>query len=363
MVKKKILIYSTVLLIIGLYMVFQSSQIWANYLHNDRFFYLKRQALFALIGFVCFIVSMKINLHKIRKYSFLILLLGLVTLLLVLFLGVNVNGSTSWFKIGSFMFQPSEIFKIIIVFYMADKLDKYYLETNKFYKTILILLIPLVIGFALIMLQPDLGSAIVILGGVIMMCILSKNSFYNYLFIGILGIICFTILIISSPYRIERIFAFLNPYNDPLGSGFQLIQSLYAIGPGGIIGKGINSSFQKHYYLPEPQTDFIFAIYAEEYGLIGSIILLFLYAMLFKNILKLIRESKNMFNAFLRIGLASMIIIQVCINLFVVVGLIPVTGITLPFLSYGGSSLIVVLVSIGLIVNEKGENDENIIIR
>lgn len=348
-----------IILIIGIFMVYSSSSIWANFIYDDSFYYLKRQSIFVIIGLLLMFIISKLNLKYIRKYNNLLLLICFIMLILVVIpkIGVEINGSRSWFKIGSFLLQPSEIFKIFIVIYMADKLEKYYEFTNKFFKTILILLIPSLIGFVLIMLQPDFGSGIVMLGAIIMMCILSKNKFKYYLIIFVCALIAFSILIIFSPYRSDRIISFINPYVDPLGSGFQTIQSLYAIGPGAILGKGIDSSFQKYFYLPEPQTDFIFAIYAEDFGFIGSIILIFLYSYLIKSMLDKAINEKSIFKAYLDIGIASLIIIQVCINLCVVVGLIPVTGITLPFLSYGGSSITMLLCGVGLILN-KGDFNE-----
>ena len=172
----------------------------------------------------------------------------------------------------------------------------------------------------------------------------------------IIPVIGILILLMSKSYRLERIYALIDPFSDPLGSGFQIIQSLYALGPGGLIGQGINGSIQIHYYLPEPQTDFIFAIIVEEFGLIGGLIIILLYSLIIFSSFVLIKNEKSLFKAFLSLGLLSVFMIQVIINLGVVIGLFPVTGITLPLISYGGSSLIVVLFSLGLIVN-KGEND------
>ena len=359
-----IIITLFILLIIGVFMVYSSSSIWAGFYHNDKFYYLKRQLIFVLIGLILMFLLSKINLNILRKYSFILLLVGLISLIIVIIPGVGsqINGSRSWFKIGSFLIQPSEIFKIILVLYMSDKLDKYYNKTTHFFKTILVLLIPSILGFGLIMLQPDFGTGIVMLGSIIMMCILSKNKFKNYLIIFSLAVIAFIILISTSSYRSDRILSFIDPYTDPLGSGFQTIQSLYAIGPGGILGKGIDSSFQKYFYLPEPQTDFIFAIFAEDFGFIGCVILVLLYTLLIYFMFKKATQEKSIYKCYLDIGIASLIVIQVCINLCVVVGLIPVTGITLPFMSYGGSSITMLLAGIGLILN-KGEKDENINVR
>lgn len=359
-----IIVCVSLLSFIGLMMVYSASSIWANFLYSDSFYYFKRQLIFIIIGFILMLIAFKINLVKIRKIANILLILGFLMLILVLIpgIGAQVNGSRSWFKIGNFMIQPAEFFKILIVIYMADRLDKYYQFTNSFIKTVTILLIPSLIGFALIMLQPDFGTGIVMLSSIFMMAILSKNKFKNYLLIGSVGIIGVAIIISTSAYRSERILAYIDPYSDPLGSGFQAIQSLYAIGPGGLLGKGFDSSYQKYFYLPEPQTDFIFSIFAEDYGLIGCIILIFIYSLLIFCLLYKAINENSVFKCYIDVGIASLIAIQVCINLCVVVGLIPVTGITLPFMSYGGSSITMLLASIGLILN-KGEINENIIVR
>ena len=361
----RIIIPLFLIIIIGLIMVYSSSSIWAEYFYNDTLFYAKRQFLFIIIGIVLMIFFYKINLSLIRKYSNILLLIGFLLLILVIIpgIGAEINGSRSWFKIGPFLFQPSEMFKILIVLYLADKLDKYYIETTKFIKTIVVLLIPAILGFILIMLQPDFGTGIVMIGSILMMCILSKNKFKNYMIIATCAIVAFVILIINSEYRSERILAFIDPYSDPLGSGVQTIQSMYAIGPGGLIGKGVNSSFQKYYYLPEPQTDFIFSIFAEDYGFIGCLLLIGLYTSLIVSMLNKANKEKSIYKSFIDIGISSLIIIQVCINLCVVVGLIPVTGITLPFMSYGGSSITMLLAGIGLILNKGENNNEYINVR
>ncbi|MCI5745513.1 MAG: putative lipid II flippase FtsW [Erysipelotrichaceae bacterium] len=349
-----------VITFIGLYMVYSSSSIWAKFYYNDEFYYFKRQAIFILIGTVLLYFFSKVKLSFLRKKALMILLIGIISLILVIipFLGSQINGSRSWFKIGPFLFQPAEFFKIIMVLYMADRLDKYFNITKYFFKTILVLLIPCIIGFILIMLQPDFGTAIVMFSSIIMMCFISKNKFKNYLFLLSFAIIAFIVLIIISPYRSDRIQSFINPFSDPLGSGFQTIQSLYAIAPGGLIGKGIDASYQKYFYLPEPQTDFIFAIFAEDFGFIGCLILIILYTLLAFFIIKKAINEKSNYKCFLDIGVLSLIMIQVCINLCVVVGVIPVTGITLPFMSYGGSSITMLLSSIGLLINRSDEINE-----
>lgn len=207
------------------------------------------------------------------------------------------------------------------------------------------------LGFLLIMLQPDFGSGFVMCCSILVMIILTPFPFRYVVFLGCAGVIAIVLMILSAPYRLKRILAFLDPFQDPLGSGFQMIQSLYAIGPGGILGVGFDQSIQKHFYLPEPQTDFIFAIYLEEFGFIGGVLFILLYAYLFITCFNFSKECDDLFGSFLIIGITSMIGIQTMINLGVVVGLFPVTGVTLPLMSYGGTSLLVTLIEIGIIYN------------
>ena len=349
---KIVLFCVLILVIMGVYEVYSSSKIWALYKENDSFYYLKRQLLFAVIGVASMFGSMRINLKYIFKYYKQILCIGLLMLVLVLIPGIGIvrGGSRSWFGIGSFAIQPAEFFKAAIIIYSAVYLEKNYRKTNKFFKGVFPLLFMTLIGFGLIMLQPDLGSGVVMIGAVVLMSIVSRTSIKHYFKLALLGSIAFVILVISEPYRINRITAFIDPWKDPLGTGFQIIQSLYALGPGGLLGSGLDGSIQKHFYLPEPQTDFIFAIFAEEFGFIGCSIVLLIFGCLIVNGYKIARHTNDLKKSFLAVGITSLIAIQVIINLCVVVGLFPVTGITLPFFSYGGSSLVIILFLSGLLI-------------
>ena len=201
------------------------------------------------------------------------------------------------------------------------------------------------------MLEPDLGTGTIITVTIIAMLFVSgvKMSFFTLL--GILGLLGIAGLIIIAPYRVNRILSFIDPWKDPLGTGFQIIQSLYAIGPGSLFGLGLGGSRQKHFYLPEPQTDFIFSIICEELGFIGGSIVVVLFALLTYEGFKISRKSNDLFQKYLAFGLTFSLAFQSSLNLMVVVGLIPVTGVTLPFLSYGGSSLLISMTSIGLLLN------------
>ena len=346
-----------ILTLIGLFMINSASQVWAEFKYGDKFYFSKRQLLFIVLGFILMFVLTKIKIEKLRKHTNKILILIFVLLILVIIPGVGVerNGSRSWFGIGSFAIQPAELFKVAIVLYVADKLELNYLKTKSFIKGVIPILIPGLVGFGLIMLQPDFGSGMVIVLSIILMTLISRNKFSNYLKLSLVGILGLGALILSAPYRLSRITAYIDPFSDPLGSGFQTIQSLFAIGPGGLLGLGIDGSLQKHFYLPEPQTDFIFAIVCEEFGFIGAIILILLFMLLFYSGFNIVLNSNSEYQSFVVFGFLSVIGVQTLINLGVVVGLLPVTGITLPFISYGGSSLLVLLSMVGIIYAFKYE--------
>lgn len=334
-------------------MVYSSSNIWALYKFNDSLYYLKHQGLFFIIGLIAMFVVSKIDYKLYLKYSNKILLLSLILLILVLIPGIGQvrNGSRSWFGIGSFGFQPSEIAKISLIIFVSKYLANNEKEVKSITKGVFPILLIIFLFFGLIMLEPDFGTGMVIVATLFVMLFASniKLSFFGYLIVlGIVGIVG---LIIMAPYRMARIVSFINPWVDPLGSGFQIIQSLYAISPSGLFGRGLGNSIQKHFYLPEPQTDFIFAIISEELGILGIIILSILFLVLFSSSLRISFNSNNLFAKYLSFGLIIGIMLQTILNICVVIGLVPVTGVTLPFISYGGSSLLVSMVSVGIILN------------
>ena len=334
-------------------MIYSSSNIWALYKFNDSLYYLKHQSLFFVVGLIAMFIISKIDYKLYLKYSNKILLLSLILLVLVLIPGIGQvrNGSRSWFGIGSFGFQPSEIAKIALIIFVSKYLANNEKEVKSIKKGVLPILLVIFLFFGLIMLEPDFGTGMVIVATLFVMLFASniKLSFFGYLIVlGIVGIVG---LIIMAPYRMARIVSFINPWVDPLGSGFQIIQSLYAISPSGLFGRGLGNSIQKHFYLPEPQTDFIFAIISEELGILGIIILSILFLVLFSSSLKISFNSNNLFAKYLSFGLIIGIMLQTILNICVVIGLVPVTGVTLPFISYGGSSLLVSMISVGIILN------------
>lgn len=339
-------------------MIYSSSYIWAAYKYNNPYKYLISQSIFFIIGLFLIFIIKKIDYNFYKNNANKILLISFILLILVLIPGIGKlrNGSRSWFAIGPFGFQPSEFAKLSLIIFTSKYLSNNNDEIKNIKKTILPLLLVISIFFILIMLEPDFGQAFVIILSLISIIFISgtKLSFFIKCFIlGLMGIIA---LIIVAPYRMARIVSYLNPWVDPLGSGFQIIQSLYAIGPGGLLGLGLTNSIQKHFYLPEPQTDFIFAIISEEFGFLGVLIITSIFFLIFYKSIKVSMSSKDLFSKYLVFGLSIEIIIQVILNLSVVTGLIPVTGITLPFISYGGSSLLVSMISIAIIISVEKNN-------
>ena len=299
------------------------------------------------------LVLSKIDYRVYKKKANLILLVCFLLLGLVLIPGIGSirNGSRSWFGISSFGIQPSEFAKIGLIIYVSKYLSSNSKIIKDIKKGLLPLLIVIILFFILIMLEPDFGTAMVILLTLTILIFISGVKLSFFIKIGILGLIGIVFLIMIAPYRIKRIISFLNPWSDPLGSGYQIIQSLYAIGPGGLLGQGFLNSYQKQFFLPEPQTDFIFSIISEEFGFLGIIIVSFSLFFIFYQIIKISLKCNDLFGKYLSFGLGIGIIIQSLLNIAVVIGLIPVTGVTLPFLSYGGSSLLVSMASTGIILN------------
>ena len=325
---KWLLIAVIIIAIFGIVMIYSASSIWAEYKFNDPFKFVKAQSAFFIMSLVIVFVLKKINPDIYYKKANKILLICFILLVLVLIPGLGKirNGSRSWFGIGGFGIQPSEFAKIGLIIYVSKYLANNQKEIFDIKKGVLPILLVIGVFFLLIMLEPDFGTAMVIVLTLTSILFISGVKLSFFVKIGIVGLLGIVGLIVVAPYRMLRIVSFLNPWVDPLGSGYQIIQSLYAIGPGGLLGQGFLNSRQKQFYLPEPQTDFIFSIISEEFGFLGILIV----------------------TAFFGLGFG--IIIQALLNICVVIGLIPVTGVTLPFFSYGGSSLLVSMISIGIIL-------------
>lgn len=341
-----------VLVIFGLLMVYSASNVVALYKYNDRAYFIKRQLIFSVVGLLLMFIMMHVSIDKIIKSTNYIFIISVILLILVLIPGIGVvrGGARSWIGFGSFSIQPAEIIKVALILFLSKVIDKIKNSIHKF-KMVIMLLLIIVFIFGLIMLQPDFGTGLVIVGSSILLMFCGGVKLKYFFILGGMGIFGLACLIISAPYRMERILAFLDPWSDPLGSGFQAIQALFSIAPSGLFGLGYNNSVQKHFFLPEPQNDFIFAIVCEELGLIGGIFLIGAFLFIIIRIIKMVYQIENTYYQLILLGSASSLFVQVFINLGVVIGLLPVTGITLPIISYGGSSLIFTLIMLGIVIN------------
>lgn len=349
-----ILLTSTVILVLlGVVMVYSASAVIAYHEMGDYYYYVKRQLIFAIIGIAAMFVAMRIDYWELRKWSRIFLIATILLLLVVLIPGVGLErgGARSWLGIGAFSIQPSEFAKLGIILFIAHLLSVHHKRIYSFWKGVFPILALAGVLFGLIMLQPDLGTGTVLMGTVILMIFTAGARLVHLGALAFLGLAGFAVLVLAAPYRIQRILAFLDPWSDPLGAGYQTIQSLYAIGPGGLFGLGLGKSMQKYNYLPEPYNDFIFAIVAEELGFIGGSLLLILFILLIWRGFRTAATAPDLFGTFLAAGITGMIALQVLINIGVVTGFFPVTGITLPLISAGGSSLTILLIAIGILLN------------
>lgn len=351
-IDKPLFIVTIILVIFGLFMVYSASNVVAMYKYNDSFYFLKRQCIFAVIGLIVMFLFIKLDIDKIYKNVTLIFIISLLLLILVLIpeIGVVRGGARSWIGFGSISIQPAEFMKLGIILLISKYLSRYQHELKKF-KNFMGMLLLVVLVFGLIMLQPDFGTGLVLVLSIIVLLFCTQAPIKYFLLLIGIGVVGLIGLIVSEPYRMMRILAYLDPWSDPLGSGFQTIQSLFAVAPSGIFGLGYNNSLQKHFFLPEPQNDFIFAIICEELGLIGALILLGLFLYMILRIIRISKKVIDPFHKYLSLGIGISIFVQVFINIGVVIGLLPVTGITLPFISYGGSSLVLTLGMVAVVLN------------
>ncbi|MBD2846290.1 stage V sporulation protein E [Paenibacillus sp. IB182496] len=341
------------ILSIGLVMVYSASAVLSFNEFGDAFYYVKRQLLFAVLGVAAMFVTMNTDYWVWKKASKPALLVCFLLLLLVLIPGIGVvrGGARSWLGISSLGIQPSEFMKLAMVVFLAKLLSERQEQISTFAKGLLPPLAIMGTAFGLIMLQPDLGTGTVMVGASLLVIYAAGARIRHLGSLALLGVAGLVGLILAAPYRLQRITAFLDPWQDPLGAGYQSIQSLYAIGPGGLVGLGLGMSRQKYNYLPEPQTDFIFSIVAEELGFIGGAAVIVLFLILVWRGMRAAIMAPDTFGSLLAVGITGIIAVQVLINIGVVIGMMPVTGITLPLISYGGSSLTLLLTALGILLN------------
>ena len=348
-----LLISIIVISLFGVIMIYSASYVWALYKFNDAYRFVKMQGLFLVVGFVIMYVTLKIPYTKYLSKANVIFGICFILLILVLIPGIGTvrNGSRSWFGIGSFGIQPSEFTKLGMIIFTSKYLSRNEKELRDIKRGVLPILVILMLVFGLIMLQPDFGTGVIIVMSIVVLLFVSGVKMGFFVKIGFLGLLGIAGRIVVAPYRLKRILSFIDPWSDPLGSGFQIIQSLYAIGPGGLLGLGFGNSIQKHFYLPEPQTDFIFSIISEEFGFMGVVIVASLFMVIIYRGFRISKNCENRFGKYLAFGITFQLAFQTLLNLMVVVGLIPVTGVTLPFLSYGGSSLLITMLGMSVLLN------------
>jgi len=341
-----------ILLTIGLIMVFSSSAVSAYLDHDgDSFFYLKRQLFSALIAIGVMLFTMNFNYQYLKNLANLGLLVFIVLLLMVLGMGIVSHGSSRWLDLGFRSFQPSEGVKLAMVVFMAKRLSENRSKMGYFVKGLLpnILILGIVCG--LILMQPDLGTAVCLAGTVYLMFFAAGGKISHLVILGLAGAGAALLAIVTEPYRMTRFMSYWYPWEDPSGSNYQIIQSLLALGSGGLVGMGLGQSRQKFFYLPQRHTDFIYAILGEELGFIGAALVLLLFFVLLWRGFRVALTIQDGFGSLLAAGITSMITLQMLINVGVVTASIPVTGITLPFVSYGGSSLVFIMAGIGILLN------------
>jgi len=337
---------------IGLVMVFSSSAVTANVQYNDAYHFFKKQLLWALVSIIAMIVVMKINYARLKDFAIPLMFIAVVCLILVVTpLGTEVKGSSRWLMIGPFNLSPSELAKLAVIMFMARSLDNNIEKIKSFQQGVLPYLVILAIICALVMAQPDLGTSCAIAGTVFFLLMVAGARWSHLGMIAAAGVAAIGAAIVVAPYRMERMIAFINPWKYAGDEGFQIIQSLYALGSGGLFGMGLGRSRQKFFYLPEQHTDFIFAILGEELGFIGAFVVLMLFVLFAWRGFKIAINAPDSFGSILASGITVMVILQASINIGVVSGMLPVTGITLPFISYGGSSLLFTMTGVGLLLN------------
>jgi len=338
---------------IGIVMVYSASSALALNKFGSSYYFLKKQSIFALLGIVVLVISCHVPYHILRSLTYPLLVLAVILLFVILIsgFGYSAGGAKRWFRIAGFTFQPSEFARFALVIYLAYSMNKKMSRIKEFKVGFLPHVLVLCMFTVLIMLQPDFGS-VVIFGAITWIMLFVGGVRISYL-LGSLVLVIPIIysLMVSADYRIERIMSFMNPWQYSTDKGYQVVHSLLAFGTGGIWGTGIGKGYQKLFYLPEPHTDFIFSVVGEELGLIGVLIILGLYTVILWRGISIARNTEDTFGSFVAIGLTTAIGLQICVNMGVALGLLPTKGLTLPFLSYGGTSLLMNMVSIGVLMN------------
>lgn len=348
-----LLIVLLILLAIGLTMVLSASSPKSLSDYGTSYHFFVRQLLFALLGLVAMMIISKIDYRFYQAFYKICWIISVILLALVLLIGTEVNDSKRWIYItDSLSFQPSEIVKFLMIIFYAGILTNNRDELGNFWMGLvkhICMVLPIIV---LLMIEPHFSASIVILTTCCMMMIMAGCKFWQFVSCGVtIGIPTIIALVMMEGYRMARVTTFLDPWSDKKGKGWQVIQSLYAIGSGGLFGLGLGESNQKYLYLPEPQNDFIFSVLAEELGFVGCVFVIILFAILIWRAILIAMKAPDMFGSLIAVGVATLIAVQVIINIAVVTSSMPATGMPLPFFSYGGTSLFILLCEIGVLLN------------
>ncbi|MGH7332782.1 MAG: putative lipid II flippase FtsW [Candidatus Rokuibacteriota bacterium] len=344
---------AVVLLSVGVVMVYSASAIVAAERFHDPFIFLKKQLFWAGLGGLALWGALRIDYRRLEKLMVPALVVAAILLILVLIppFGQSINGTRRWFRVGPVSFQPVELAKLAMVIYLAAFLARRREQLQDFWRGFLPPLMVVAPLAGLVLLQPDLGNGLTLIAVTFGLLFLAGTRWQHLALITVMAVPLLVGLVLMAPYRLRRIMAFLDPWQDPRGSGFQIIQSYLAIGSGGPLGRGIGESRQKLFYLPESHTDFIFAIVSEELGFVGAMAMLVLFAVFIWRGLRIGLGAAEPFGAYLALGITVLIATQTIVNLGVVTGLLPTKGLPLPFVSFGGSALVVTMLSTGVLLN------------
>jgi|SRR5690349_13299946 len=357
-VDKTLFAVTLMLVFIGLVMVFSASAVVAKERFGSPYHFVLRQLGCAVAGLAAMFATMKIDYRRYKHPAVVFSLFGLTMLLLIcVFFLDRTHNTHRWIKLGPLSFQPSELAKPTIILFLAYFLEKRTKSMDDWRHTLGPAIVPVAILAGLILMQPDLGTAVAC-GAVMAIVLFIAGMRLRYYAFALAPLpLFFYVFVMRVPWRYQRILAFVDPYSDPQGRGFHIIQSLIAIGTGGLTGLGLMEGKQKLFYLPEPHTDFIFAVTAEEFGLIGSVLIVTLFAVFLYRAIRAAVLTQDIFARYLAAGIGAMVGVQALFNISVVIGLLPTKGIPLPFISYGGSSLFITLASVGVLLNITQQTD------
>lgn len=348
-----LILAALVLMIFGLIMIYDASVVAAFRDFDDKLYYFKNQLIWASLGVMAMTIFAFIDYHKIIKFAPFIFAAAIILLVLVLapFIGTKIYGARRWINIAGFTFQPSEIAKLALIFYQAYIMSKFQKFKIRFFDILYVLFLPIVILTGLVLLEPDLGTALIFAAIALTMYFVGGGTLWHFALLIPPLVAGAVFAIIREPYRIARLKAFLDPSFDPLGASYQINQILIAVSSGGLLGVGIGGSRGKFDFIPEVHSDAIFAVIAEELGFLGALFFIVLLLFLITRAIHIAQNARDYEGKLIAGGIIGLLSIQAFLNLASIVALVPITGIPLPFISYGGSSLLITMISIGILIN------------